>query len=191
MKKKKNCVHFLFGFAAVSLVASSALATTYSVNRSFTDGFGTASLVGTVDIPQGNYTLQNAPATPFTNVNLTLTVNSTPYPLTNSLTDLILFNGQFLINAGPTTLIFDTANADGSNPADLIFSDNFAPTNNNRYVIGYNGTPGFEVGYTDSGSVVVVETFPTIFGVVVPEPSALILISLGAMALTTIRRRKM
>jgi hypothetical protein len=29
--------------------------------------------------------------------------------------------GQFLINANASTLIFDTANANGMNPADLIF----------------------------------------------------------------------
>jgi hypothetical protein len=48
---------------------------TYTVSRSWTDGIGTASLVGTVDVPLGNYTIMNSGADPFTNVSLTLTVN--------------------------------------------------------------------------------------------------------------------
>jgi hypothetical protein len=41
-------------------------------------------------------------------------------------------------------LIFNPANGDGGNPADLQFFDS---TNTSRYVIGSNGTPAFEAGY--------------------------------------------
>ena len=176
----------VFGFAAATIVTSSAQAATYSVNRSFLN----ATLTGTVDIPIGNYTIQNAGASPFTAVNLSLTVDATSYNLVNSLTDLIYGNGQFLIVATATTLTFDTANGNGSNPADLVFSDTIFPFMNNRYVIGSNGNPGFEVGYTDAGEAVVNVTFPTVFGTIVPEPSTFALAALALLGLLAHGRRR-
>src|SRR5258706_10026685 len=178
-----------------AMIASSAQATLYNVNRSFTDGVSSATLTGTLGIPIGNYTIQNSSASPFTSVNLTLTVNGTPFLLQNALTDYIFGSGQFFIGATATTLTFSTANADGSNPADLIFSDNTNPGITNRYSIGYNGSPGFEVAYTHAGDVGATATFPTIFAVV-PEPStacltgACLLLHLGFRRLRNRRNEK-
>src|SRR5262245_48359240 len=101
-------------------VPVSARAVVYNVNRSFSDGVLTANLSGTVTIPTGNYVIQNQGPSPFTNVNLLLTVNATSYNLVNTLTELIQGPGQFIINATPTTLTFSTG---GSAVADLEFSD--------------------------------------------------------------------
>ena len=110
----------IFTFAAASLTASSSQAVVYEVNRTF--GIPSATLTGTVDVPLGNYVIQNETPNPFTDVNLTLTVNAFPYSLTYALTDLVDGTGQFFVDATPTTLTFSTANGDGSNPADLVFS---------------------------------------------------------------------
>ena len=172
-------------------ITSSAQAQIYSVNRSFTDGFNTATLIGTVDIPLGNYTIQNYGASPFTSVNLTLTVGGTPYTVDNALTGLIYGTGNFIINATPTTLTFSTANANGGNPADLVFSDNTAVETNDRYVIGSNGDPRFEAAYTGAGSVVsTTVTYPTVFGTAVPEPTAMALAGLGGIAAMVVARRQ-
>jgi hypothetical protein len=111
---------------AVMLIASSAQALIYTIDRSITDGVAdaTANLTGTLDIPVGNYTIQNSSASPFTSVNLTLTVLGTPYIVDNVLTGIIRGTGQFFVDAGSTTLTFSTANSNVSNPADLEFSDN-------------------------------------------------------------------
>src|SRR4051794_38596284 len=90
-----------------------ARAVTYVVNRSFTNGASTATLTGTLDVPIGDYIIQNSSASPFTNVNLSLTVNAVSYNLVHALTDLINGTGQFGINATPTALSFSVANADG------------------------------------------------------------------------------
>jgi hypothetical protein len=153
--------------SAVVLVAPShAKGTQYNVNRLF----GNASLTGTVDVPIGNYTIMNETPNPFTAVDLTLTVNGTPFGLTHALTGLIRGTGQFFIEATSTTLTFSTANANGSNPADLIFSDNLDTQSINKYGIGYNGHPGFEVGDTAAGSVIVDAMFPAVFGVSAVSP---------------------
>jgi PEP-CTERM motif len=179
-----------FGFAAAMMIASSAQATLYDVNRFFTAGGTNATLTGTLDIPTGNYVIQNASVSPFTTVNLTLTVNAASFNLDNALTGFILGNGQFFIDATPTTLTFSTANADVHNPADLVFSDNSDPSLNNRYSIGYNGIPGFEVAYTDAGSVVTYATLPTVFGTAIPEPGSFALVGLSIVGLLAIIRRR-
>jgi len=170
---------------SVLINARSAEAATYDVNLAFTGG-GTASLVGTVDLPLGNYTIMNGAPNPFTAVNLTLTVNGTPYSLVQADTSLIFGTGQFLINANASTLIFDTANSDAMDPADLTFR---TASTNDRYIIGSNGIPAFEAAYTSAGDVLNENiTFPVQFGTIVPEPSSLVLFSLGAGAFLMRRR---
>jgi hypothetical protein len=179
------------GAVAALLTATSARAEIYFVNRSFTDGSTTATLIGTVDVPLGSYTIQNMGASPFTSVNLTLTVNATAFAVDNVLTGIIQGTGQFNINATATTLTFGTANSDGGNPADLEFSDTTDPHANDRYVLGSNGDPRFEAGYTSAGSVLsTAVSFPTVFATVAPEPTTLALAGLGGMALMLLRRRR-
>src|SRR4030095_3331948 len=111
--------------AVIILVAivHGANGVTYSVSRSWTDGIGTANLVGTVDVPLGNYTIMNGGADPFTNVSLTLTLKGPSAFLDHADTSLILGSGQFFIDATLSSLTFDTANGDSGNPADLQFYD--------------------------------------------------------------------
>jgi hypothetical protein len=144
---------------AVGVVAPHhALGTQYTVNRSF----GNASLVGTVDVPTGHYTIMNGTPNPFTAVALTLTVNGASYNLTSAFTDYISGTGQFIIDATSTTLTFDTANADLSNPADLGFSD---PSAQNLYLIGTDEVPHFEGAWTGAGNEVGEVLFPLAFNV--------------------------
>ena len=58
---------FLTAAAALTVLIStrSTSAATYSVNRSWSDSMGTASLVGTVDLPFGNYTIMNGAPNPY------------------------------------------------------------------------------------------------------------------------------
>lgn len=174
MISQKNGLLFL-AFAA--MLTSSTQAALYQVNRSFMSGPTTATLTGTVDIPLGNYVIQNMAPNPFTSVNLTLTVNATPFNLINALTNDITGTGQFTINASPTTLIF-SASGNGANPADLVFSDNFNPQSFNRYAIGSDGNPAFETAVTMAGSAFANVQFPVTFGVFVPEPSSITFFSL-------------
>jgi hypothetical protein len=168
--------------AATSMVASAAQAILYNVNRTFTDGVSTATLIGTIEIPTGHYTIENASVSPFIAVDLTIGVDSASYNLTNVLTDTISGTGQFFIDATPTTLTFSTANSDGTNPADLAFSDSTEWFTGNRYAIGSDEDPGFEAAFTDSGNVIGDTSLPTVFGTAaVPEPGSTALISLGCM----------
>jgi hypothetical protein len=181
-------------FSATAIAASvlinvcSATAATYVVNRSWSGTGGIASLVGTIDLPLGNYTIMNMGPSPFTAIDLTLTVNGTPYSLVQADTSLIHGMGQFLIDATASTLIFDTANTDGLNGADLTFR---TASTNDRYIIGSDFDPAFEVAYTSAGNVLNMDvTFPTVFGTIVPEPSSLILFSLAAGVLLTLHRQR-
>ena len=57
-------------------ITPSVNATFYDVSRSWSDGSGgTASLIGTVDVAFGSYTIMNNGPSPFTSVSLTLIVN--------------------------------------------------------------------------------------------------------------------
>ena len=191
--KKLTRFLFVLSLAATTTLVPSAQATLYMVNRSFTEGSSTATLTGTLDIPNGNYTIQNSSASPFTAVNLTLTVNGTSYILANALTNLIYRTGQFFINATPTSLTFKTANGNSGNPADLTFSETTSPISP-RYIIGYDGSPGFEAAYIGeggAGSVAASATFPIVFGNAVPEPHTAMLLSLSLVGmLAALRRRK-
>ena len=170
--------------AIVAMAAGSgAQATLYEVNRSF----GQASLMGTLDIPLGSYTIQNASQSPFTSVNLILTVNGTQFLLTHCLTDDVRGTGEFFINATSTSLTFSTANANGLNPADLDFSDTTVLHANDFYSIGYDTIPGYEAAYTDAGSFLTGLTLPTVFAIV-HEPSVVALLALGGAGLLYRRR---
>jgi hypothetical protein len=182
---------------AAMLTPVAATAVTFTVNRSWS-GFGNnASLVGTVDVPVGSYTIQNGTPNPFTNVNLILTVNGNPFPVLNAAdTSNISGTGQFLVNATSSTLTFNTANADGSNPADLVFVNSSTGFGGPFYVIGTDGVPGFEIAINTSPDVVASVAFPVTFGTVqqvqqVPEPASLfglgVLSTLGAAS--TLKRK--
>jgi len=163
MKKTNNPCGASVILAVIILLAivHGANGVTYTVDRSWTDGVGTASLVGTVDVALGNYTIMNGGVDPFMNVNLTLTLNGDPLFLDHADTSLIFGTGQFFIDATLSSLTFDTANADGSNPADLRFYD---VTNTTLYVIGSDAAPGFERGLSPTDSVIANVTFPVVFG---------------------------
>jgi hypothetical protein len=163
-----------------------AQAVVYNVNRSFTNGASTATLTGTLDSPLGHFVIQNGGASPFTNVSLSLTTNANSYNLVNALTGIVQ-GGQFIIDATPTTLTFNT---NSISAADLVFSDQFDAFSHNRYVIGYDASPGFQAAYTDTAEFVVTATLPTVFGTAVPEPSTLLLLGIGAISLLSYRKAK-
>ena len=182
---------------AAMLTPVAATAVTFTVNRSWSESGNNASLVGTVDVPVGSYTIQNGTPNPFTNVNLILTVNGNPFPVLNAAdTSNISGTGQFLVNATSSTLTFNTANADGSNPADLVFVNSSTGFGGPFYVIGTDGVPGFEIAINTSPDVVASVAFPVTFGTVqqvqqVPEPASLfglgVLSTLGAAS--TLKRK--
>jgi hypothetical protein len=184
-------LHFCFGKAGKmhvrSLCVIASIAALAMAGVSWTDGFFNATLTGTVDIPIGNYVITNTIPNPFTSVNLTMTLDSNPYPLDTSDTSLITGTGEFHISATATDLTFDTANANNSNPADLQFvnSGNLSE----RYTIGFNGAPGFEAGFSDLEVIIAEATLPTVFGVIVPEPSMTGIAGLGCLAALRWRRR--
>src|SRR6476646_1457784 len=119
MKIFRRFAFLMIVTATLGLVAPSAtMADLYFVQRAWSN----ATLTGTVELPRGNYTLTNRIPAPFTAINLTLRVNGSQIALfTNANTFNISGSGEFFINATSTTLTFSTANADGSNPADLAF----------------------------------------------------------------------
>ena len=162
----------LLAITVALVTPRSALATFYTVNRSFSQNGNIATLVGTVGVANGSYTIENSSPSPFTSVNLTLTVAGTPYTVDNVVTALIFGTGQFSNNATSTTLTFSTANFNGFNPADLEFLD---ATGTNAYIIGSDGSPDFQVANTAAGKVIDDSmALPTVFGVAaVPEPSTM------------------
>jgi hypothetical protein len=181
---------------AAMLTPVAATAVTFTVNRSWSESGNNASLVGTVDVPVGSYTIQNGTPNPFTNVNLTLTVNSNPFTLNTADTSLVSGTGQFLVNATSSTLTFNTANADGTNRANLAFVNSSTGFGGPFYVIGTDGVPGFEIAINTSPDVVASVAFPVTFGTVqqvqqVPEPASLfglgVLSTLGAAS--TLKRK--
>jgi hypothetical protein len=150
-----------------TLLCGGVQAVTYEVNRSFPG----VSLVGTVDVPLGNYVIQSSGAYPFTSIDLLLTADSIPYQLTHAFTDIDVGTGKFIVDATPTTLTFGIADADPSNPAAVVFGETL---DDQRYVLGSAGLLEVEVAFIPSGSLTTTIAFPLVFGTaVVPEPSAL------------------
>ena len=182
---------------AAMLTPVAATAVTFTVNRSWSQSGNNASLVGTVDVPIGSYTIQNGTPNPFTNVNLTLTVNSNPFTLNTADTSFIYGTGQFLVNATSSTLTFNTANANGGNPANLTFVNSFTGLSAPRYLIGSDGAPGFEIAIDTSPDVGALLAFPVTFGTVqtvqqVPEPASLFGLGvLGTLGAASTLKRKL
>ncbi|MEO7723725.1 MAG: VPDSG-CTERM sorting domain-containing protein [Chthoniobacterales bacterium] len=176
---------------AALTIAPSPYANTYDVNRSWTGG-GSASLIGTVDVAAGSYTIMNGGPNPFMNVNLTLTINGTAFSLDHANTFLVVGTGQFFIDATASFLTFDTANGDASNPADLKFFD---PTNTADYLIGSDGNPNFEAGYIPGDGVVAPVSFPVVWGTAVssvPDTgSTLAMLSVSLLGLVVARQRSL
>lgn len=180
-------------FTAIALLMfahNAAAGVIYDVNRAWTNGSQNASLVGTVDVDLGSYTIQNNGLAPFNAANLTLTVGGTSYSVNNVLTTSIFGSGLFSITATATELIF-SALGNGFNPADLVFSDGGA----NRYAIGSDGNPAFEIAITNSGFVLNSSSpvFPVVWGTAVstvPEPTTLALLGLGLVGACFARKKK-
>ena len=186
---------------AAMLTPVAAKAITYTVNRSWSQSGDNASLVGTVDVAIGSYTIQNGTPNPFTNVNLTLTVNSNPFPLLNTAnTGLISGTGQFLVNATSSTLTFNTANTNASanafNPAVLEFVNSSTGFVGPFYGIGTTSV-GFEIAVSTSTNVPALLTFPVTFGTAqqvqqVPEPASLFGLGvLGTLGAASTLKRKL
>ena len=182
---------------AAMLTPVAATAVTFTVNRSWSQSGNNASLVGTVDVPIGSYTIQDGTPNPFTNVNLTLTVNSNPFTLNTADTSFIYGTGQFLVNATSSTLTFNTANANGGNPANLTFVNSFTGLSGPRYLIGSDGALGFEITIDTSPNVGAFLAFPVTFGTVqtaqqVPEPASLFGLGvLGTLGAASTLKRKL
>ncbi|TRU86999.1 MAG: PEP-CTERM sorting domain-containing protein [Microcystis novacekii Mn_MB_F_20050700_S1] len=92
---------------AAMLTPVAAMAVTFNVNRSWSEGTNNASLVGTVDVPVGSYTIQNGSPNPFTNVNLTLTINGNAVTLNAVNLTETSAPAQFLVNATSSVLTFN------------------------------------------------------------------------------------
>ena len=181
---------------AAMLTPVAATAVTFTVNRSWSQSGNNASLVGTVDVPIGSYTIQDGTPNPFTNVNLTLTVNSNPFTLNTADTSFIYGTGQFLVNATSSTLTFNTANANGGNPADLSFVNSSTGLVDPLYAIGSDGNPGFEGAVGRLLEVVAPVSLPVTFGTAqaqqVPEPTSILgLLALGTLGAASTLKRKL
>jgi len=182
---------------AAMLTPVAAKAVTFTVNRSWSQSGNNASLVGTVDVPIGSYTIDSTGTpNPFTNVNLTLTVNGNPFTLDAANTLLLSGTGQFLVNATSSTLTFNTANADGSNQAFLVFVDSSTGLTGPLYGIASQSISG-EVGASTLVSVFASVSFPVTFGTAqtaqqVPEPASLFGLGvLGTLGAASTLKRKL
>lgn len=204
--------------AIATMTTISAKATLYDVDQSFTDPTGaSAELKGTVQVVPGSYMIENgafytynnstvgsaAISSPFTVVNLTLTVNNTPYVLDTLVLSLVgsspgsgARSGEFVVNATSTGLFFSTPVASANSPADLVLSEGAFDNvlDSNCYVIGSNGNPNYEAAYTGAGWIAEQKAYvsPIEFGIVsVPEPPTYVAASLcfGLVVVNCLRRR--
>lgn len=154
--------------AMLTPVAAKAVSVTYNVNRSWSQSGNNASLVGTVAVPLGNYTITDGGSTPFTNVNLTLKLNGTPYTL-DTVYNVTNADGKFYVNAGPSALIFNTADAVAPNVAGLSFVN----LDGDYYDIKTYDSSIEQAGDSSGRSQVTASvSFPLTFGTAqqVPEP---------------------
>ncbi len=191
---------------AAMLTPVAAKAVTFTVNRSWSNGSDNASLVGTVDVPIGSYTIQNGTPNPFTNVNLILTVNGNPFTLDTVVIPSGIINGtgQFLVNATSSTLTFNT-NASGSNADRVRFQNSGNPFGNRQYEIGtFIDKSTFQLanlegsissaGFTE---VLASVSLPVTFGTAqtaqqVPEPASLFGLGvLGTLGVGSTLKRKL
>jgi len=192
---------------AAMLTPVAATAVTFTVNRSWSNGSNNASLVGTVDVPIGSYTINSTGTpNPFTNVNLTLTVNGNPFTLDTVVIPSGSINGtgQFLVNATSSTLTFNT-NASGSNAARVRFQNSGNPFGNRQYEIGtFIDKSTFQLanlegsissaGFTE---VLASVSLPVTFGTAqtaqqVPEPASLFGLGvLGTLGVGSTLKRKL
>ncbi|MFM8299493.1 MAG: PEP-CTERM sorting domain-containing protein, partial [Microcystis aeruginosa] len=180
------------------LTPVAAKAVTFTVNRSWSQSGNNASLVGTVDVAIGSYTIDvTGNPNPFTNVNLTLTVNTNSFTLDAAYTSNITGTGQFLVNATSSTLTFNTPNANGSNQAFLLFVNSSTGFSDPFYSIGSDNSPGFEIAVGTPPNVLASVSFPVTFGTAqtaqqVPEPSSLFGLGvLGTLGAASTLKRKL
>jgi PEP-CTERM motif len=179
-----------FPSAAFLVIPHLALADIYTVDRSFTFGTLNNTLTGTIEIPEGNYSIMNGGPSPFTTFNLTLTVSGTSFSLPYVVTSAISGTGEFFIDATSTNLVFYTANSNATNPADLAFAVLPSANAPDRYAIGSDRDPAFEAVITSEGVGHAPVVFPVVFGITtpVPEPSCLALVGIGLAAVFHCRR---
>ncbi|CCI24485.1 PEP-CTERM sorting domain-containing protein [Microcystis aeruginosa] len=192
---------------AAMLTPVAATAITYTVNRSWSSGSNNASLVGTVDVPIGSYTINSTGTpNPFTNVNLTLTVNGNPFTLDTVVipSGSITGTGQFLVNATSSTLTFNT-NASGFYYATVRFQNSGNPFGNRQYEIGTffdfftSQLVNLEGSISSPGftSVLASVSLPVTFGTAqtaqqVPEPASLFGLGvLGTLGAASTLKRKL
>jgi hypothetical protein len=164
--------------AALTLLlmsAFSALAGTYTVNRAWGDDGSSpvsspgsrASLTGTVNIPDGVYVLDKNSPSPFSAVNLTLTMNADGETLAIAMTEVytrISGNAKVIIRADGHQLTFQhTGNASSTDAAVVQFWD---AGDLACYALGQDIVVDSQMAFCAGSFVVDKIVFPQVLGVV-------------------------